>query len=1062
MEEQPNTYTDSDQERDASVYLFLLNSLTDLGIAESGQKPNEYKITKQWGQNRIFIRRVLRSVMPELYEEREREAKVPGLSIGKLVDILSSIQDYWQRELAKNKDLKNYRIVSDREKKRALQEYYRLRPEEIEKLGLYIPPDANLLDRLKETITDETRGLSDIANFYKQAIVLYTSLKQESQEARKSNSFLDPSEMSPELIEHIHSRIETTLEQYYPKASSEFKNERIKTILDKVFREFSRTEFQSGIRQMRAIAPQAPDFVENNLRKDISSSSFLENLTDSIAENEIVGDDLPIYIDRVEMERVKPLPLSLYQGNIGLLNSEFIDDEDENSYYYKGLEKQTAYKIKVHFYLYTPETWKPNLEEDIRQFYKKEESRNRFEFCQEIVGIGSPISHVITAINKFLFEGIALFNDKGYFPIAQKVLSEDRVIGNVRNSSVLSYSIVKLCKKKDIEISIKNDREYNLLVADNELAIGEYYGFDLLESATKAALYARLRAIQQSDINCQEYLVQLCTRVEEQYRLSIGDRYLYLYPFSLRTMQDYLEINLFAQKYREWNGREFREAKNGQAWSLAAYEAHLKIAQVYLQEGLYRIGKRYLDAIEPHIKNKRLNDKLLLGLYYMCLFDYHFQTDLEDSERSHEQRGSAIRKSEEYLHQAEKYLQDYLQDHAVIGEYSQTNAHPFFYYLSRIYAHRAKIYIFFPHLAEPSTSKRNGLLEPIYLLEKARIYAARDGGANYYAYWTVYQLWCYLITAYLGDSQPVNNEFSRTNCIAWSKRLIESALDCYAERGKISYQQIKDNSGKRQTEYNRQDSSPQKIWFYEKYGNIFVQTIPPIVEIEESTIDPYFNLQDIEQKIQILKIYTSVLTYTNSDSNRKVYLFGTYSSILLFGLGLVELCDEVEKLEDNLVMATRRFTMCAAIASEGTHDIKEQNNLYLQRIFSDGDDGMPEDFQIRGLYPHRLTQFASLGKIFAAASRVILWSHNSKYKDYRKEIVYLLEDLHDREIIKRPQNPDYALGQTRYNGHLDGQFTRVKAYLERYLNQPQNFSSLAEIRDRIVTDVFKILREDRV
>lgn len=1066
--------SDEDRQRDAAVYLHLLNNLTDLDISEDSPKPNEYKIAKQWGQNRIFVRRVLRSVMGERYQEKEREERVPSLSLGKLVTILSSLEAYWQGESAKNKDSLAQKMINkftQQEKERVLKKYAQLSLDERDKLKLLVHPEAGLLEQLKEIITDEIQQDSlDVVSFYKQAINLYSSQKQQHSYLKS----LDPNDNqnldeSLKLVNQIIEYIQPRLKKYYQHLSTDSEQEIIKDLVDKILREVSRTEFQAGLRQIKTVVGQCPDFVQNNLTSDSISNLFLESLSNSIIKNNLLGDKFPVYIDYLEIEKVKPLPLKLYRGKTGLINTDFLDDpEDENEYYAQGLEKQIAYRVRVYFYVYPPENWKPKptLEEkEISQFFKQEESNSRLEFCEEVVGVGSPIAHITTAINRFLFEGIDILKKQGYLPVTQKIVSEDKVIGNTRNSAVWSYSLVKLCKQEDVEKSLEGEINYNQIVADQELATGEFYGFDLLESAAKSALHARLRAIEKTAIDSQQYLQQLCQRIEEKYILEKAEKWIKFYPFSLRAMQDYLEKKLFKDKYRNWDERNFKEVNNNQAWSMVAYEAHLAIIQVYLQEGLYRIAQKYLEVIKPHIEKGRLDDKLLVSLYHICLFDYHFYTDLEDEERDHQERGSAIRKAEEYLNTAEEYLQKYLKEYAIIGEYSQTNAHPFFYYLSRIYSHRAKIYIFFPYIAQLPNPKTHLLIEPLRLLEKARIYAARDGDANYYAYWTVYQIWSYLITAYVGDTKLLKGKFSRQNCLEWAERLIKNALDCYGERGRKSYQQIKNYSGK-QTEFVISNI------VYEKYNDIYVQTIPPIIEIGKgsSHLDEFYQeiLKSSQSQEKIIQLPMSALTYLDSNSDNKVYLFGIHASLLLFGLGLVELCkdNQEEGLEERISMAMKRFTLGAAIASEGTVDEKRGEKTYLQRIFTEQkpnkDQKMPEDFQIRGLYPHRLTQFTAKGKIFAATCRVILLLYNyEKYSSYWPEVAYLLNDLHDAQTIIRSNNPDYSLGQNRYSGHLEQQFKGVKSYLESQKNSGKS-GSLEEIRNRIVTDIFKILRGDKV
>ncbi|MCA2682764.1 MAG: HypX (modular protein) [Microcystis sp. M038S2] len=1069
--------SDEDRKRDAAVYLHLLNNLTDLDISEDNPKPNEYKIAKQWGQNRIFVRRVLRSVMGERYQEKEREERIPSLSLGKLVTILTSLEAYWQGESAKNKDSLAQKMINkftQQEKERVLKKYAQLSLDERKKLGLLVHPEAGLLEQLKEIITDEIQQDSlDVVSFYKQAINLYSSQKQQHSYLKSldANDHLDIDEYF-KLVNQITEYIQPRLKKYYQHLSTNSEQEIIKDLVDKILREVSRTEFQAGLRQIKTVVEQCPDFVKNNLTSDSISNLFLESLSNSIIKNNLLGDKFPVYIDYLEIEKVKPLPLKLYRGKTGLINPYFLDDpEDENEYYAQGLEKQIAYRVRVYFYVYPPENWKPKptLEIlEISQFFKQEESNNRLEFCEEVVGVGSPIAHITTAINRFLFEGIDILKKpegEGYLPVTQKIVSEDKVIGNTRNSAVWSYSLVKLCKQKDVKNSLKDEIDYNQIVADQELATGEFYGFDLLESAAKSALHARLRAIEKTGIDSQQYLQQLCQRIEEKYILKKAENWIKFYPFSLRAMQDYLEKKLFKDKYRNWDERNFKEVNNNQAWSMVAYEAHLAITQVYLQEGLYRIAKKYLEVIKPHIEDGRLDDKLLVSLYHICLFDYHFYTDLEDEERDHQERGSAIRKAEECLNIAEEYLQEYLKEYAIIGEYSQTNVHPFFYYLSRIYSHRAKIYLFFPYIAQLPSPKTHLLIEPLRLLEKARIYAARDGDANYYAYWTVYQIWSYLITAYVGDTKLLKGQFTRQNCLEWAERLIKNALDCYGERGRKSYQQIKNYSGK-QTEFSISNI------VYEQYNDIYVQTIPPIIEIGKgsSHLDEFYQkiFQSSQSQQKIIQLPMSALTYLDSNSDNKIYLFGIHASLLLFGLGLVELCkdNQEEGLEERILMAMKRFTLGAAIASEGTVDEKRGEKTYLQRIFTEqkqnNNQKMPEDFQIRGLYPHRLTQFTAKGKIFAATCRVILLLYNyEKYNSYWPEVAYLLNDLHDAQTIIRSNNPDYSLGQNRYSGHLVQQFKGVKSYLESQKNSGKS-GSLEEIRNRIVTDIFKILRGDKV
>ena len=180
-----------------------------------------------------------------------------------------------------------------------------------------------------------------------------------------------------------------------------------------------------------------------------------------------------------------------------------------------------------------------------------------------------------------------------------------------------------------------------------------------------------------------------------------------------------------------------------------------------------------------------------MAKYELCQFRYYYLTDLQDSEQKQLDRISAISKALNSLNKAEQYLQKRAKKYYSFNEASQSYFHPFCYFFSRVYSHQAKICMFFPqYYADLTNNRSNPLLEAIRLFENARIYAARDGDATQYAYWTAYQSWCYLIVAYLGDYYQLKQDFDKEKCLSWSKKLIANALICYSATGNLCYQQI--------------------------------------------------------------------------------------------------------------------------------------------------------------------------------------------------------------------------------------------------------------------------------
>jgi hypothetical protein len=297
------------------------------------------------------------------------------------------------------------------------------------------------------------------------------------------------------------------------------------------------------------------------------------------------------------------------------------------------------------------------------------------------------------------------------------------------------------------------------------------------------------------------------------------------------------------------------------------------------------------------------------------------------------------------------------------------------------------------------------------------------------------------MVAYLGDYQPSRTGFTREECLDWAKRLLKHALICYKNIGKKSYQEIKDNGG-RITEVNRHGK------YYKNYGDLLIQVVPLIQELSEESSE---SEQIYKSENNVIKIDFSILKKICTDDNKSTYLFGTHSCILLFGMGMLELCDDKNESEMLLGIkkAIRMFTYCSAIAEDGNKGRRDPDDekFYLERIFSEG------DYLVRGLYPHRLTQFADLGKIWAATCKSILLLYNSTF-DWQ-QINQLLETLptsSNQSIL------DSACRQKRYNGHLESHCDRLVDYFKQLQVKQLNVDSLMDIRNKIVRDIFKIMR----
>ena len=1073
-----------DQARDREVYRYLL-TLSGLPLSnKKPQTPNETKIAEQWGfaSNRIFIRRVLRSVLYEsFYQSEQTKPSVPGLTLSKLVNILSALEQYQQREQSLNEDARASHIITHEEKLKALGLFFQLSATERAQLLIQQHGDNALLSQIVEKIGDPAGSYSseNMRHLYE------FFLRQLGDRSSKT------------LIEAIADAGYATPQDFIQKIVGEYVNRRLagleiherdeveKQLVEKVERELNRIELQSGFDQINRYRSRESDgSTHEHLR--YFTADFVRRLVHSIVDNELITDEFPIHLKFFEIKRIKPLPLFVrrtYQPK-GLLNPFLLGDEQEGKSV-EGLERQVAYRVRVHFYINLPEDYEIRFKDLMAQ--SRVTDHRRLEFSEEVVGIGCPTSHITTAINRVLLWDVPLLSE--YAPIVDGVYCNDEVMGGTPNSPVWSHAVARLYKIQDIEGAIASNKPCSEVATRAETASADFCGFDLIETSAKAALLVRLKLIKQilasqPGVSAKQYISELCYRIEEHTAFKKAQEAIQYYPFSLRAMEGRLEDTIFRDKYRQRQaGFTFEPQVDGDCWSVVAIEAQIVIAEANLKEGLTHIGRKYLEVVKPYFEDK-IQDKvsnLLLAKYYLCWFRYEYLSDLDDAVYPQPDRYVAVRQAGDYIAKAESHLQQRLSAYEKMDELPQSNLHPQFYLLSRVCAHRAKLYIFFSkYMHMPSRDDGSTLLKPIEQLEKARIYAAQDGDPTLYAQWSAYQGWCYLMLAYLGDFESsALSGFSEAGCLDWAARLVDHASVCYSANGKKCYQQIKDAGGR--TTQHVSAKGAKRETYYGKYGSTMVEMVPLIQELFQT--DEQASKQAYDKVSNIVGLDISLLREIRQDEDSSIYLFGMQSSILLFAQGMLALCRHYESeatlIEGIRETAMRLFTYSYAIASDGTQRDEdsatwprhaEPGSIVLNRAFptdvSDGDMSS-SDRLLQGLYPHRLTQFADLGKFFAIACELILLKCDCPTAQKNKRRTAKISKIR-RLILELKENDHFpfskaeACGQTRYNAHLAEHYAQLAAYVERAIalltkGQRAKENSL-QVRRRVVADVFRIIR----
>ena len=89
---------------------------------------------------------------------------------------------------------------------------------------------------------------------------------------------------------------------------------------------------------------------------------------------------------------------------------------------------------------------------------------------------------------------------------------------------------------------------------------------------------------------------------------------------------------------------------------------------------------------------------------------------------------------------------------------------------------------------------------------------------------------------------------------------------------------------------------------------------------------------------------------------------------------------------------------------------------------------------IRDLYPHRITDIASLGRLYAAACAVLRgYTTNSKqeHQHFQVQFNWLLSNLHSEDSCNQPGTQKVMCNQKIYNKHLTIYLRRCRRHIEK-------------------------------
>lgn len=167
----------------------------------------------------------------------------------------------------------------------------------------------------------------------------------------------------------------------------------------------------------------------------------------------------------------------------------------------------------------------------------------------------------------------------------------------------------------------------------------------------------------------------------------------------------------------------------------------------------------------------------------------------------------------------------------------------------------------------------------------------------------------------------------------------------------------------------------------ERFGGIIVPSPPLLHPVFNMTSVHKVNEQINHEEIvcnnsnMVINIDSFLIKIHCSSTGKVVDLFGQHSSSYFFSFGMLKLCDDYSNASDDEIIerikeANKFFVCCWAIAEGGAY-LNEKNNT-IERNFKK----LPSDnygvSTIRGLYLHRISEIADLGKVFTVVCKCII------------------------------------------------------------------------------------------